>query len=66
VLVGWVQKVSNLILNVNAGVKAVETGRLLLVRSVDMRGNTDASWERAARRLAQEIRATLPERLAGH
>jgi len=63
VLVGWVQKVSNLILNVNAGVKDVHTGRTLLIRSVDMRGNTDASWERAARRLAQEVRETLPARL---
>jgi len=64
VLVGWVQKVSNLILNINAGVRDVETGRVLLIRSVDMRGNTDASWERAARRLAQEIHETLPGRLA--
>ena len=64
VLVGWVQKVSNLILNLNAGIKDVGTGRTLLVRSVDMRGNTDASWARAARRLAQEIRETLPARLA--
>jgi hypothetical protein len=63
VLVGWVQKVSNLILNVNAGVKDVRTGRTLLIRSVDMRGNNDASWERAARRLAQEVRETLPARV---
>ena len=60
VLVGWVQKVSNLILNVNAGVKDVRTGHTLLIRSVDMQGNNDASWERAARRLAQEVRETLP------
>jgi len=63
VLVGWVQKVSNLILNLNAGVKAVRTGRILMIRSVDLRGNTDDSWARAARRLAQEIRETLPARL---
>jgi hypothetical protein len=64
VLVGWVQKVSNLILNVNAGVRDVQTERVLLIRSVDMRGNTDASWERAARRLAQDIRERLPGRFA--
>jgi hypothetical protein len=63
VLVGWVQKVSNLILNLNAGVKDARTGRTLLIRSVDMRGNNDASWERAARRLAQEVRETLPARV---
>ncbi len=64
VLVGWAQKVSNLILNLNAGIKDVGTGRILMVRSVDMRGNTDASWARAARRLVQEIRETLLARLA--
>lgn len=63
VLVGWVQKVSNLILNVNAGVKAVSTGRIVMIRSVDLRGNTDESWGRAAHRLAQQIRETLPARL---
>ena len=63
VLLAWVQKVSNLILNLNAGVKAVRTGRILMIRSVDLRGNTDDSWARAARRLAQEIRETLPARL---
>jgi hypothetical protein len=46
VLVGWVQKVSNLILNLNAGVKAVRTGRILMIRSVDLRGNTDDSGSR--------------------
>jgi hypothetical protein len=63
VLVGWVQKVSNLILNVNAGVRDVGSGRILLIRSVDMRGDNDSSWRRAARRLAQEVRETLPARL---
>jgi hypothetical protein len=63
VLVGWVQKVSNLILNLNAGVRDVRSGDTLLIRSVDMRGDNDASWERAARRLAREIRETLPERV---
>jgi hypothetical protein len=63
VMVGWVQKVSNLILNLNAGVKDVRSGDTLLIRSVDMRGDNDASWERAARRLAREIRETLPERV---
>jgi hypothetical protein len=44
--VGWVQKVSNLILNVNLQIRDVETGRLVKGGSVDIRGNTDESWQR--------------------
>jgi Protein of unknown function (DUF2380) len=44
---GWVQKVSNLILNVNVVVRDVDTGKVVSGRSVDMRSNTDASWSRA-------------------
>lgn len=46
-ITGWVQKVSNLILNVNVVVRDVETGRVVSSKSVDMRGNTDESWSRA-------------------
>jgi hypothetical protein len=46
-IIGWVQKVSNLILNVNIVVRDVETGKVISSKSVDMRGNTDESWSRA-------------------
>jgi hypothetical protein len=55
VAVGWVQKVSNLIINVNLGIKDVASGRTLLIRSVDVRGNTDDSWGRAADRLVRDV-----------
>ncbi|GAB2790441.1 DUF3280 domain-containing protein [Halomonas shantousis] len=48
VMVGWVQKVSNLILNMNAVIREADSGRDLAGASVDMRGNTDESWTRAA------------------
>jgi hypothetical protein len=41
---GTVQKVSDLILNINLYMKDVESGELTFVRSVDIRGNTDESW----------------------
>jgi hypothetical protein len=41
---GWVQKVSNLILNINVEIQDVETGRVLSAGSVDIRSNTDESW----------------------
>jgi len=46
VLIGWVQKVSNLILNINIRVEDVSTGTVVLQKSVDIRGNTDDSWRR--------------------
>jgi hypothetical protein len=46
VLVGWVQKVSNLIVNINIRIEDVATGTVLLSKSVDLRGNTDESWRR--------------------
>jgi len=43
---GWVQKVSNLILNINVVARDVATGRVISAGSVDIRGNTDESWSR--------------------
>ena len=51
---GWVQKVSNLILNVNLVVEDAATGRTLHADSVDIRGNTDESWTRGLRYLLRE------------
>jgi Protein of unknown function (DUF2380) len=41
---GTVQKVSNLILNINLYLENVPGARLEFVKSVDIRGNTDESW----------------------
>jgi Protein of unknown function (DUF2380) len=46
VVVGWVQKVSNLIVNINIQIEDATTGAILLNKSVDLRGNTDESWRR--------------------
>ncbi len=51
---GWVQKVSNLILNVNLVIEDAATGRKLKAGSVDIRGNTDESWQRGLRYLIEE------------
>jgi Protein of unknown function (DUF2380) len=50
---GWVQKVSNLILNINLQVREVTTGRLVYAGTVDIRGNTDESWRRGVRYLLE-------------
>lgn len=43
-VIGWVQKVSNLILNINVVVRDVTTGQRVAAGSVDIRGDTDESW----------------------
>ncbi|WP_375262972.1 DUF3280 domain-containing protein [Palleronia sp.] len=43
---GTVQKVSNLILNINIYVRDVEDGAPIQSMSADIRGNTDESWQR--------------------
>jgi hypothetical protein len=43
-LVGWVQKVSNLILNFNVVIRDTSTRKQVFASSVDIRGNTDESW----------------------
>jgi hypothetical protein len=43
--VGWVQKVSNLILNINVAIEDVGADKLVRRGSVDIRGNTDESWQ---------------------
>ncbi|KAK44433.1 hypothetical protein BG58_24450 [Caballeronia jiangsuensis] len=47
----WVQKISNLILNMNLRVEDADSGAMLFQRSVDIRGNTDLSWKRGAKAL---------------
>jgi hypothetical protein len=51
VAVASVQKVSNLILNINLALKDVRSGAILSGGSIDIRGNTDESWRRGLDRL---------------
>jgi hypothetical protein len=45
-ITGTVQKVSNLILNMNIYVRDASSGATIAAMSADMRGNTDESWSR--------------------
>lgn len=49
VLVGVVQKVSNLIISMNLVMRDVATQEVVRARSVDVRSNTDDSWLRGMR-----------------
>lgn len=46
VITGLVQKVSNLILNMNIYLRDAHSGQLITAMSADFRGNTDESWSR--------------------
>lgn len=46
VLVGEVHKVSNLILSISLVLKEVQSEKIVRARSVDIRANTDQSWQR--------------------
>ena len=50
-LIGWVQKVSNLILNLNVGIREASSRKKVFAASVDIRGNTDESWRHGIRYL---------------
>ena len=45
-LIAWgtIQKVSNLILNLNVYMGSVQSGQMTYIKSVDIRGNNDRSW----------------------
>ena len=51
----WVQKVSELILNVNVQIYDVKAQQVMFSKSVDMRGNDDVSWSRAVRFLVRDM-----------
>lgn len=60
--VAWIniQKVSNLILNLNVYIADVKEKRMTFEHSVDIRGNTDESWMRSLAYLVKNY--LLPER----
>jgi hypothetical protein len=55
ILLAWVQKVSNLILNINIKVRDAKTGQDVLTKSVDLRGNNDQSWQRGIDFMVRDI-----------
>ena len=55
VMATWVQKVSELILNLNVQILDVKTEQVVFTKSVDMRGNDDVSWGRAVHFLVRDM-----------
>ncbi len=59
VLHGWVQRVSNLIINFNVEILEVKSGKVYDRSSVDTRGNTDKSWLDGVSYLQRHLRYEL-------
>ena len=53
--VGWVQRVSNLILNINIEIRDVQGDRMVLTKSVDIRGDNDESWRRGVAYMLRDM-----------
>ncbi|HEY5299578.1 MAG TPA: DUF3280 domain-containing protein [Acetobacteraceae bacterium] len=60
-VIGWVQKVSNLILNINVVIRDVASGKMTHAGSVDIRGDTDESWSRGLAYLVRNRILAGPE-----
>jgi hypothetical protein len=60
--IAWivVQKVSDLILNINVYMADVATGKMAFVHSVDIRGDTDESWTRGITYLVKNYLLPAP------
>ncbi|MDY8107867.1 DUF3280 domain-containing protein [Fulvimarina sp. 2208YS6-2-32] len=61
VVLGTVQKVSNLILNINAYVYDVASGEQIARGSADIRSNTDKSWQKGLEYLFENVLKTQIE-----
>jgi hypothetical protein len=61
VLTGHVRKVSSLIMALWIDIKDAGTGRPILRKVLDFRGDTDQAWQRAALYLARELEQLAPE-----
>ena len=48
VLYGWVQKVSDLIINMTILVRSVKTGQIIAAGNASICGDTDIAWKRGA------------------
>jgi Protein of unknown function (DUF2380) len=55
VLVGWIFKMSSLVLSLHVVLKDVTTGRVLYARVFDFRGDNERAWMRAADNMVRSL-----------
>jgi len=62
VLVGWVFRMSHLVLSLHVQIRDVASGQTLVNRAFDFRGDNDASWRRAIAYFVKDLRERPPGR----
>jgi hypothetical protein len=62
VLIGWIYKVSRLILTLHIDIKDVTTGKPVYARVFDFRGDNERAYAHAAKTLVRSLAAELPTR----
>jgi hypothetical protein len=62
VLIGWIYKVSTLILTLHIDIKDVTTGKPVYARVFDFRGDNERAYAHAAKTLVRSLAAELPTR----
>ncbi len=58
VMVGWIYKMSLLVMALHVEIKDVETGTTVYRRVLDFRGDNEASWNRAATYMVRTLQET--------
>ncbi|MET0109895.1 MAG: DUF2380 domain-containing protein [Candidatus Thiodiazotropha sp.] len=59
VMIGWIYKMSMLILTMHIEVKDVETKKTLISKAYDFRGDNENAWLRAARYMVRDLAEML-------
>jgi hypothetical protein len=62
VLIGWIYKVSRLILTLHIDIKDVTTGKPVYARVFDFRGDNERAYAHAAKTLVRSLADELPTR----
>ncbi|BBL71223.1 DUF3280 domain-containing protein [Methylogaea oryzae] len=60
VLVGWVFRMSNLVLTLHIEIRDAASGRTLVKRAYDFRGDNDTAWRRAIAYFIKDMRERPP------
>lgn len=56
ILVPWVFRMSNLILTMHVEIRDTATGRIVVKKALDFRGDNDIAWTRAIEYLIRELK----------
>lgn len=59
VMIGWIFKMSSLVLSLHVVVKDVATGKLVYAKTFDFRGDNEKAWKRAADYMVRSLKRQI-------